>query len=268
MEEPVDEKPEVQYSFFVAGHVYGNPITFGAGLHPPFVEMIPTINEMPKMVLGVFTGDVVPHSTPEYWDAAEETFSQLSMPFVIAPGNHDRNQEFLNRFHTNYQSFTIQNDLFIVLSPKSSSWHIDSEQLTFVEETLETFGGDAERIFVFFHELMWWTPENQFGDVVINYLGNYPGPSNFYDDVLPLFEDYDVPVTWFAGDLGASKNVSAVMYHEQENHTYIASGMGGGEQDNIVIVEVLWDGTVRMNLYAINGDDPTALGTLQDHTFL
>jgi len=96
------------YSFFTAGHTYGNPLSFQYGLHPPFEDYISTLNDYPNMILGVLTGDVVPTATPAYWDSAQTDIDKLNMPVYIAAGNHDIGSEFVNRFEDYYYSL-IQN---------------------------------------------------------------------------------------------------------------------------------------------------------------
>ena len=46
------EKKELEYSFFVAGHVYGTPSRKdnNKGLHPPFKEKIDFINQQKKLI--------------------------------------------------------------------------------------------------------------------------------------------------------------------------------------------------------------------------
>ena len=96
------------YSFFAAGHTYGNPTHFQYGLHPPFESYIDAINDYPNMTLGFLTGDVVPIATADYWDAAQADIDKLHMPVYIAAGNHDIGDEFVNRFEDYYYSL-IQN---------------------------------------------------------------------------------------------------------------------------------------------------------------
>ena len=56
------------------------------------------------------------------------------------------------------------------------------------------------------------------------------------------------------------------MYHQYDNITLIASGMGGGVKDNMVIVDVHEDKSVSFRLIALNGNDIHALGRLEDHS--
>ena len=68
----------------------------------------------------------------------------------------------------------------------------------------------------------------------------------------------------FSGDVGALNQSSAFMYHNYENITLIASGMGDGVRDNFIIIEVN-DNKIHFNLIALNGNDINSLGNLTDY---
>lgn len=251
------------YSFFAAGHTYGNPNNPHYGLHYPFVDYFPMINNYPNMEFGFFTGDVIVHSEVDYWDSAQMDISYLNLPVYIAAGNHDIGQEFVNRFGDYYYSFSYDNDLFIVLTPGLDSWNITGSQLEFLTNTLETNYNLVNNIFIFLHELIWWSPTNEYQNIEINFEPHYPGSTNFETVVKPLLLSYPNQITVYAGDLGATDQVSTFMYHSFDNITLIGSGMGGGIRDNIIITEVYED-SVYYNLVAINGNNPKALGELTD----
>jgi hypothetical protein len=70
----------------------------------------------------------------------------------------------------------------------------------------------------------------------------------------------------FAGDVGAFNTGSEFMFHEYDNISFIASGMGGEQRDNIIIVDVNEDNCVDFRLVALNGPILNALGNLKDYT--
>ena len=256
----------VVYSFFSAGHTYGNPnAATHYGLHEPFVDFIPIINDYPKMELGFLTGDVVVSSTATYWDSAQIDIDKFDMPIYIAAGNHDMGQEFVNRFGDYYYSFNYQNDLFIVLTPGLDFWNISGPQLEFLEAILESQHAQVNQIFIFLHELIWWSPTNEYQDIMINWEPHYPGSTNYDNVVKPLLLSYSNQITIYAGDLGCTNAVSPFMYDHFDNIRLIGSGMGGGVRDNIIITDVYND-SVYYHLVAINGDDQNALGEIYDYS--
>lgn len=251
-----------KYSFFVAGHTYGNPNTYQLGLYPPFVAQFPYLNNYPKMELGVLTGDVVYSSTQTYWDSALVDIHQLDMPIHIAAGNHDRSPVFDTLFES-YYSFKYQNDLFIILSP--TNWNIEGVQKDFLIETLDDNSTTSDNIFIFCHELVWWAPNNIFGNVKINYASHYPGSTNYWSEINPILDALPNNVVIFAGDLGATDVVTPYMYCRNNNITLIGSGMGNGANDNIIIVEVNQVGEVRYKLTGIHTTTPYLMGVLEEY---
>jgi len=258
---PVEEELTSSYSFFVAGHAYGHPITYQHGLHPPLVKQIPFINNYDEIGLGIFTGDVVPFTTKEYWDAARDDLDQFSIPIHIAAGNHDRGPVF-ESLYDYYYSFWNENDAFIILSP--TNWNIEGKQKDFLFETIDSMSSRANNIFIFCHELIWWSPDNEFKNVVINYSPQYPGQTNYWTEISPHLESIPNNVIIYAGDLGASNSVSPYMYYQYDNITLIGSGMGGGEEDNIIITEVDENGGLKFKLLGINCEVPFVLANLEE----
>jgi hypothetical protein len=257
------KQSDVAYSFFAAGHVYGNPSSIQYGVHPPFEEAIDFLNGYPEMAFGVFTGDVVPRPTPEYWDSVQADFNKLEMPYYIAAGNHDKGAEFDSRYGKPYYSFKRGNDLFIVMAP--TNWNIDRDQLKFLKQTFADNVDSTRNIFIFIHELIWWSPENRFNLVEINYRPHYPGSTNYREVIDPLLRETGKNVVVYAGDVGCNQKVSPCMYYKYENITLIASGMGSGDKDNLVITRVFNDGSFDFQLIHLNGNNKNGMGKLEDY---
>jgi len=254
---------DAHYSFFVAGHTYGNPMSPQYGLYPPFVNKISFINDYDGIEFGCLTGDVVVSSTSDYWDSAQVDIDKFEMPVYIAAGNHDIGPEFIQRYGDYYYSFLLNNDLFITLTPSLDNWNISGDQKDFLFETLDSLAPGVNNIFIFLHELIWWSPDSLFQNVIINYAPYYPGSTNFWNEIEPVLNALPNQVVLFAGDLGCTSVVTPFMYYKYDNITLIASGMGGGGEDNFIIIDVYSD-TIDYNLIAINGDDINALGELTD----
>lgn len=256
-----------KYSFFSAGHTYGNPNSYHYGLHYPFVEYFPDLNNNPNLELGFFTGDVVYASTAAYWDSAMIDINKLNMPVFFAAGNHDIGTEFVNRFSNYFFSFKHKNDLFIILTPGLDSWNISGNQLDFLINTIDSNYSTVNNIFIMMHELIWWSPNNEYNYVNINWVPHYPGSTNYESVIKPLLLSYPNKITVYAGDLGCTNQVSPFMFDNFNNITLIGSGMGGGVRDNIIITDVYED-SVHYNLIALNGNNPNALGEIYDYDIL
>ena len=191
----------------------------------------------------------------------------MALPVYFAAGNHDITDRALyeSRYGQSYYSFINHADLFIVLDPNIDAWNISGVQLAFLENVLNSEAQTANNIFVFFHQLLWWEPENIYQNVVLNSLAGRADTINFWSEIEPLFTELSNPVHLFAGDVGAFSTGSEFMFHQYDNITLIASGMGGNVRDNFVIIDVYEDGSVGYRLIALNDPDVTALGKLEDY---
>jgi len=260
--DPIIEAP-YKYAFFVAGHTYGSPLSPPKhGLHEAFHKNIPFINDYSKINFGVLTGDIVNQSTQEFWAAARLQINELKIPIHISAGNHDRGEVFASLYES-YYSYELHGDLFIILN--TNGWKIINDQKDFLNQTIQAKAKSVNNIFVFTHELIWWSPTNIFGNIKINYLPNYPGSTNFWDEIHPMFDTLSNNVTFFAGDLGATNQVTPYMYYKNKNITYIANGMGSETNDNIIIVEVDYDGTPHYKLYGLNNSKPYIIEDIESY---
>jgi len=261
----------IDYSFFVAGHVYGYPGESEAniGVHPPFKEKIPLINANQQIAFGVFTGDIVYNGALEKeWDELDQDIKTMGKPVYFAPGNHDianskKRAVFQRRYGESYRSFTHNNDLFIILDPNLNKWNISGKQLEWLQNLMETKAATSSNIFVFFHQLLWWAKDNAYSAYPPNSPSGRADTINFFTEVYSLFEKLPQQVYMFAGDTGVYER--GIMYSKKNNVTFVASGMGGRKQDNFILVNIQNDGGVILELIALNGDDGTSLGKLEDY---
>lgn len=260
------EKIFNKYSFFVAGHTYGEPRIDNVGFHPPFKDKFNLINEDELIRFGVLTGDIVITSTNKNWDEIDEDLKLLNYPVYFTVGNHDVDNPkiFENRYGETYYSFIYNNDLFIVLDPNINNWNISGDQLFFLKNTINRNYYNVNNIFVFFHQMLWWDNNNKFKNVKMNSITGRSNKINFWNEIEPLFSSLNNKTYMFCGDVGAWNNGSEFMYHNDNNITYIASGMGAGVRDNFVIVDVN-DGSVDFRLIALNNDNINSLGYLTDY---
>jgi len=233
------------YSFYVVGHAYGNPNNPQLGLYKPFKESIKQLNACPNLELAFFTGDVVVFPTFDYWNQALSDLKAIDAEVHIAPGNHDKGQAFNQLVGKYNYSFHRNGDLFVVLTPED--WCIRGEGYKVLWDALHDSITGVNNIFIFTHELIWWSPDNEFKTVKINFEPHYPGRTNFKDSILPLLKNVQKPIFWFAGDIGCKPEVSPYMYHQDANVHLIGSGVGNGENDNLVMVGVNEDHQVELS---------------------
>jgi len=268
VEKPIKPEPVVlEYSFFVAGHTYGGAGIDNVGLHPPMEAKFGFIKSDSLMEFGVLTGDIVISGSTQNWDDVDASLALLEMPVYFAAGNHDLTDRPLyeSRYGLTYYTFEKHGDLFIVLDPSLDNWNISGDQLTFIQNTLNEKAPSAKNIYVFFHQLLWWSPDNIYKNVQANSVADRDPNMNFWTEVEPLFNALPNNVIMFAGDVGKSTTVTPFMYHHYDNITFIASGMGNGVTDNFVIVDVWSDKSVTYRLISLNTAEIDALGKLVDY---
>lgn len=267
-EQETQEESPISYSFFIAGHTYGSPGVDNDGLHPAFKNKFDLIQNDGHIDFGVLTGDIVITGTVQNWNEVDGDVIDLGLPVYFAAGNHDITDRalFESRYGQTYYSFVHQSDLFIVLDPNIDSWNISGVQLEFLENVLNTDAQNVNNIFVLFHQLLWWEPDNIYQNVVLNSFAGRADTINFWNEIEPLFNELAKPVHMLAGDVGAFNTGSEFMYHHYDNVTLIASGMGGNVRDNFIIIDVHEDASVSYRLIALNAPDISALGDLEDYT--
>lgn len=258
----------VNYSFFVAGHVYGRSGIKPAGIYPPFKEKFEYIRNRTEIEFGILTGDIVPPNPDSAdWDKVDKDIAELGLPVNFTVGNHDMENRklFEERYGNTYYSFTRENDLFIVLDPNIDGWNISGKQLEFLKKIVSQKEKTVDNIFVFFHQLLWWKKNSIYSDYRPNSFAGKADSINFWTEVEPLFRKSSKPVYFFAGDLGAGSWSADFMYDNYNNIRLIGSGMGEGVGDNFVIVNVHVDKTVSFDLICLNNTILNCFGNLEDY---
>ncbi|MEA1875588.1 MAG: T9SS type A sorting domain-containing protein [Bacteroidota bacterium] len=257
----------VSYSFFVAGHTYGKPGVDNVGLHPPFKEKFDYIRNREEIQLGFLTGDIVKRGSVKDWDEVDADIETLEIPVYFAAGNHDMSERalFESRYGITYYYFTRNNDLFIILDPNLDNWNISGDQLDFLITTLNDQVASSDNIFVFFHQMLWWSDDNIYQDLHCNSIEGRAQQINFWTDIEPLFHNLENEVYMFAGDVGAGSWASDVAYDHYDNISFIASGMGEGPGDNFVVVNIHTDKSISYDLICLNDPNLNCLGNLTDY---
>ena len=262
---------ELAYSFFVAGHTYGNKNTGALGLHPPFKSMFPNIRSHDSIKFGVLLGDIVFRCDTMHWDKVDEEVSELGFPVYFAPGNHDvcKSKYFKARYSNEitgetYFSFYENNDLFIVLDANIDWWNISGAQLNYLTDVLSANPTD-NNIFIFVHQLIWWGKNNEFSKIVPNLpKQSIPDSLNYWTVIEPILRDRANKVFLFAGDLGATKETTPFLYSNKNNITYVATGMGNERDDNFIFINVFKNKEVDFELVALQ-DKTNRFGKLEEY---
>lgn len=249
-EEKIVAEPEKPIlTFAVAGHVYGSPGILEPTIYRPFLKQIKK-DILSKNISGLFlTGDVVAESTKENWDAVKAQLDSLRIDWYISRGNHDISQYLDQNIQPEkYLAVKESSNLFLVLNSNFPGWTLDSAEIIFVENELKNVQS-GDNIFVFTHQL-WWEKNrpHDFGldSVRSNSHEFLEGKSDFWQDAFPLFDSLTNQVYFFAGDIGSHHLLESYYEDHYKNYHFYASGMGGGKEDNYLVVSVFKNGDVEI----------------------
>ena len=245
------------YSILVAGHAYGAHAGTNIGLHPPFLNKLQKRTGIPVAAL-FLTGDIVNQSNTASWAQVEHELSDLGLSSYYVMGNHDNNSIGINVFNKKhgglYYSFTLQNELYIVLNSIESDRSISPVQLQFLKNVLQNAESTNKRVFIFFHEVI-WNSQEKYQMVRSNSRSRYSEiktVSNFWQKVYPVLAAYPAKNFYlFTGDVGGNPDAISAFYDRWNNVTLLSSGMGEVPDENYMEVNILPD-TVMFKLIPLN----------------
>jgi hypothetical protein len=263
----IDNEKLLLTKFYLAGHVYGAPSEKNNGLHKPFVDFMTKNDSINKFDFGMLLGDLTYIPNKETYTEIETFIKNTGVKHYAAIGNHDETlsaKYFKKLFgQKTFYSFSKNDSLFIVLDP-GKDWAIGYDQILFLKETLKK-SNMYQNIFVFTHQLFWVEKDNIFSVIKPNSFAGKENHSNFWTEVVPLLENYNGQVYFCAGDVGAFDNNSSIVYEKIDNYHFIATGMGGGNDDNIIITSIYENGEVEFDIVTLNGNNINRLGKLEDY---
>jgi len=162
-------------------------------------------------------------------------------------------------------NFNHKGDLFVILETTTTNWNVTSATIAALKNEIDSTLIPTDRVFIFCHQLLWYEDGSKYDACPPNSTEGKVGTADFFTELLPMLNQLEQEVVIYAGDLGAFPNGCAVMYEELDNVTLIGSGMGGGISDNIVISNVFDTGRITFELVALNGDDKSKLGAVEDY---
>jgi hypothetical protein len=259
---PIDNSDSNEFTFLVAGHVYGSSHnTFSVFPCPSLLSNIDKINNSNALLL-ILLGDNYRQLDNLNINAFKSSFlDKIKMPVFNAVGNHDITPDSINNYHgqdyskykevfgnETYYSFVVKSSLFVILdtelaqSDGQSDGSIKGEQFKFLSKTLkQSLGEDTKinNIFICAHkELNLW---NQ---------------NNFQTEVLPLFDkakETDASIYILSGDMG--KNSADLYIDESENPkiNYIHTHLADNRLDKILKFKVSSDSAVEITPISLTG---------------
>jgi len=262
----------IEYSFFVAGHTYGEsrgtvPTATEMGLYPPFKKIFPFLLNLPTLSFGILTGDIVYDGNyTELWDAVDMDLEDLTIPTYFSVGNHDVQDEngpaydiIQNRYGKTYSSFLKNDDLYIILDANLGRLAKESDQLALLKSSTKSLTDRNKNIFVFFHQLVW--DELPFPGTGPNNKTGAHKYRKFWHSVSNLLTRTGKDIHVYAGDVGAV-GTGSIFHTRYKNINFVASGMGDGTDDNIVITNIHKDKSVEFLVVRFTKEGSVSIGPL------
>ena len=256
-----------EYSFVVIGHLRSNPDRQGPARS--LRENVARLNAtQPRVVIGL--GDLYYNTNSDHLNEFRDwTKANLAAPFFNAVGNHDIQigadlmpdgsmsprvyvtESYVKEFGPTYFDFTIGSELFLILDFETRGYVLAGEQLDYFHDVVRRAAEDdsIRNVFVFSHKVFW------------SYNRPALEPVFRYRHPVPVEKTYDVfdatvkpalfPLTktkrvyLFAGDIGGGHQYLQMYYHQDDDFTYVATGLGAYPRDCFVKVSVN-DGKVEL----------------------
>lgn len=253
------------YSFMVAGHLYGAPETWGSVFPASSILANLDMINTSGAAFFVLLGDNYREASPIHILNLKKGFtSRIAMPVFNSASNHDLTNRSLyeENFGTTYFDFICGNGLFVFLDTELDSGEIKGKQLEYFHNVLGhgDMNPGLKNVFIFSHKLI-WSAHNPDYQIVFDNLNNqagYPVTShNFKNDIEPYLmklSSNNKAVYWFSGDIGTSWS-NTLFYRKDSgyNITYMATGIGDTLRDLILRVSVHKSGEVIFTPISLTG---------------
>ena len=262
-----------EYSFLIAGHLYGSPGSSSVYPSASFLANIDMINQNNASFF-VLLGDNYQVGQQNYVDNFKASVcSKIEIPMFNAVGNHDvMDRELYDiNFGRTYFDFKVGSELFIILDSEINQGEIVGDQLSYLNNTLNRAAdsSDINNVFIFVHKLI-WAVNNENLDVVYQNLNSrvgYTKNNNFKSSIMPditrLAKTKEVYI--ISGDIGVKWSLPLFYYEDEKyNISYVACGLGDTDKDAIVQVDILKGGEVTFKPLSLTGqelDDLSYYGT-------
>ncbi len=277
----LNETPE-DYSFQVAGHIYGATITQRTRFYPSS-SVLCNLEKITGADLDfcISVGDFVPFFHTSRLDLFEKHFlAKVNVPFFNVVGNHevairdyygqnggrDRSGYLKKYGEKTYYDFHHGNELFIFLDGELKIGDIQGDQLSYLLRRLDDALMDKtiKNILIFSHKIVWAVNNDEFKVLYdqIKRFG-YPEANSFKDIIEPKIRVLSKAknVYWISSEIGPRWSYDSLFYHKVPNLnlTYIATGLGDRVQDKILQFDVKKNGEIQITPISLSDRAPEKL---------
>jgi len=203
---PIDFKPVFKFITASDGH-FGQPNTEFNTSHQNLIDAIKLENEVD---LVVFNGDLI-HDDPTLMPEVKKYFDQLSIPYYVVRGNHDRvsDSKWMEIWNQPTDAFFTAKEQYgiLLLNSSNEAGEYHCVDLDFLKNKLEK-NKDLAQVFVFIHiSQNDWTRHGVNCNDVLELLGSYENVKAIFHghdhDVDGIMWNHKKPYFW-SGHFGGS----------------------------------------------------------------
>lgn len=246
-----------QYSFILIRHLYGSPNTndpYPASTFLANQEKILAQNSDFMLLMG----DVVQSSDQFQVNYFQNLISNYPFPVFNTLGNHElsADQQYFKQFSNHTQTFTINNDLFLLINTGQDS-NLTENDIDLITNTLSNTD-KYDRIFIVAHRLFWLDQHPELASLQdkTNNEKLTKQDENLSKLITSLIPQ-DKEIYYFAGDIGVPPT-PPLLYFSQDHQTYLATGIGETNNDYAVQVSVDHD-QVNFQLVPLSEQKPESI---------
>ncbi|MFC1991169.1 metallophosphoesterase family protein [Chloroflexota bacterium] len=254
-----------EYSFFIAGHIYGAPESPSVFPAASFLANIDMINNSGASFL-VLTGDIFQKAKPPYiGNLQRSVIADVEIPIFNAVGNHDtfNRQLYQTSFGQTYYEFRYGSALYIILDGQLDNGTITGQQWVWLQNLLYEAAGaaDIKNIFLFSHNLIWSKNDGSLAQIVYPHVNSHAGYENIADFKTRIMPEIthlsqSKKVFMISGDIGVSGSLPMFYYEDAKyNIVYLASGLGDTVHDAIIKVNIMEEDNVTFTPVSLTGEE-------------
>ena len=233
-----------EYSFLVAGHLYGSPLSTNP-VYPSksLVSNTSFINSLQSSFF-ISLGDNCRNGddTTALRIFNESFTRQIKIPIYTAYGNHDGNRSSIEKRtgRKTYFSFLKKSELFIFIDSELDDNILNKECLNFFLTILSNAIADTsiKNVFILSHKLIWSLSDEKYKKITDNSNDRkyrYDRYRTFYLNIKPLLDKASntKDIYWISGDIGQPWSLP-IFYEKDNKITYLATGLGDSPMDAIL----------------------------------
>ena len=247
------------YNFLVGGHLYGDPRQSTSPANS-LLNNIQNFNHLNPLFFISLGDNFRAANDLNIKNFIHSFVDRLNFPFLTVAGNHDvtDRKKYNEYFGKTYYDFSVGSEYFIILDTEYNDPENQRKQIKYFNDLITKISQNSfiSNVFILTHKLLWADLLNKY-DIVFqnsNNTNSYNNQFEFGKDILKSLDNIKNTknVFWLSGDVGIWRSFP-IFYEQdnQENITFVATGLGDTENDMILNIAVQ-KGKVTIKALALN----------------